>query len=282
MDLQLADKVVLITGASGGIGRALAEVFAAEGAHLVLHGHSQFETLTAWLDAQPFKGRALAVRADVADGAQMARAFDQAVERFGRVDIAVANAGKWPREDKLLHEIDDARLRSTLDANLFGAIRTAQGWMAALQRCGPRPDKHGAALTFIGSTAGRFGERLHADYAVSKAALYGLVRSLKNEVVRLDPYARVNMVEPGWTVTHMAREALNQPGAVERIVRTMPLRQLARAKDVARMVAVLSSPAASRHVSGEVITVAGGMEGRVQWDVEEVDAGEIRRRLGEG
>lgn len=279
MDLQLTDKTVFITGASGGIGRALAEEFAHEGASLALTGHGKFAELQAWLAGQPWASRAVALKADTTQPGEMEAALAQAVARFGRVDVCVANAGKWPQEDRRLDEIDAGRLRQTIDVNLYGSIWTARAFMQALARCGPRPDGHGACLTFIGSTAGRFGERGHVDYALSKAALRGMVSTLKNEIVHIDPYARVNMVEPGWTVTHMAREALNQPGTIERVVRTMPLKQLARAKDIARAVVVLSSHVSARHVSGEVLTVAGGMEGRVQWNVDQVNADAIRERL---
>jgi 3-oxoacyl-[acyl-carrier protein] reductase len=200
------------------------------------------------------------------------------LERFGRIDVCVANAGKWPSEDRGLHELPPERLRETVEVNLLGALFTARAFLGALARSGPRPDGHGAALLFTGSTAGRFGERGHVDYAVAKAALHGAVRTLKNEIVRLDPYGRVNAVEPGWTVTHMARAALEQPGQVERVVRTMPLRQLGRAIDVARTVAWLASPTAAAHVSGEIIAVAGGMEGRVQWSEAELDRRAILSR----
>lgn len=282
MDLQLQDKVVLVTGASGGIGRALAETFAAEGARLVLHGHRHRVELEAWVAEQPWRERALCVGGDVADAAAVEAAFATARERWGRVDVAVANAGVWPRDDLLLHEAPVERIRATLDTNLFGALWTARAFLAALAASGPRADGHGAALVLVGSTAGRFGERGHADYAVSKAGMYGLVRSLKNEVVRLDPYGRVNMVEPGWTVTHMARAELERPGAIAGVARTMPLRQLARAVDIARAVLFLASPALARHVSGEVLTVAGGMEGRVLWGAADVDEDAVRRRLREG
>jgi 3-oxoacyl-[acyl-carrier protein] reductase len=281
MDLALTDKVVLITGASGGIGRALAEAFAAEGAQLALTGHGQQAVLEAWTAEQPWKERALCLQADVSDPAQMEACFRAAGERFGRVDVAVANAGRWPREALLLHEAGEARIRGTLEANLYGSLWTARAFFASLARSRPRPDGHGAALCFIGSTAGRFGERRHVEYAVSKAGLYGLVRSLKNEIVELDPYGRVNMVEPGWTVTHMVRDELRQPGAIAAVARTMPLRQLARAADIARAVLFLCSHAAARHITGEVLTVAGGMEGRTLWRDADIDEEAVLRRLGQ-
>ena len=281
MDLALADKVVFVTGASGGIGRALAEVFAAEGARLALGGRSRFDELESWLAGQTWKERAVALCADVSRRVEVERAMEKALAAFGRVDVCVANAGVWPKEERLLHEASEERIRSTIESNLMGALWTARAFMAALARTGPRDDGHGAALTFIGSTAGRFGERGHAEYSVSKAGMVGLVRTLKNEIVQLDPYARVNLVEPGWTVTHMVREEIDRPGAIRAVTRTMPLRQLGRAVDVARTVAVLSSHVASRHTSGQTLTVAGGMEGRLLWGEEQVDEDAVRARLRE-
>jgi 3-oxoacyl-[acyl-carrier protein] reductase len=133
----------------------------------------------------------------------------------------------------------------------------------------------------VGSTAGRFGEAGHCTYSVAKAGMYGLLRTLKNEIVALDPYGRVNMVEPGWTVTPMASAALEQAGVIEGVLRTMPLRQLARVEDIARAVLTLSSPRLSRHISGQRVTVAGGMEGRVQWAPEEIDPAAVRARLNQ-
>ncbi len=281
VDLSLADKVVFVTGASGGIGRALCEAFAAEGAHLVLHGHRRLAELERWVEGQPWRERVLCVGADVGDPAAVEAAFESAAARFGRIDACVANAGVWPRESQLMHQASEQRIRGVLESNLLGAVWTARAFLAALARSGPREDGHGAALVLIGSTAGRFGERGHAEYSVSKAGLYGLLRTLKNEIVELDPYGRVNMIEPGWTVTHLVREELEHPGAIAAVTRTMPLRQLARAVDIARAALFLCSPSMSRHVSGEVLTVAGGMEGRALWEPAEIDEDAVRRRLRE-
>src|SRR5690606_20050226 len=154
-------------------------------------------------------------------------------------------------EYALLHHASVERIRDNLSTNLLGTIWTARAFLRTLAATGPRPDGIGASLAMIGSTAGRFGEKGHAEYAAGKAGMYGLMRSLKNEIVELDPFARVNLIEPGWTVTHMARAALEQAGVIERVVKTMPLRQIGRAQDVARAALFLSSPAMARHVSGE-------------------------------
>jgi len=281
MDLELRDCVVFITGASGGIGRAMAEAFAGEGARLALHGRGKHGELEGWMSDQPWRDRAIAVRADVTKPADIAAAMEAARSRFGRVDVCIANAGVWTPEAKRLDQADEARIRATIDTNLLGSLWTARAFMAALARSGPRPDGRGSSLVLVGSTAGRFGEKNHAEYSASKAGLYGLLRSLKNEIVDIDPYARVNLIEPGWTVTHMARPALEEPGVVSQVVRTMALRQLGRAQDVARAALFLASPAASRHVTGEVITVAGGMEGRSLWETSQIDEKLIRSRLDE-
>ncbi|MCG3133924.1 MAG: 3-oxoacyl-[acyl-carrier-protein] reductase FabG [Planctomycetes bacterium] len=281
MDLRLSDKTVLVTGASGALGRATAEAFAAEGARVALHGHRAAADMEEWLLAQPWRARSMTVEGDVRSPADMQRCVDEVRSAWGRVDACIANAGAWPPGEVRLDECPVERIRETIEVNLLGAMWTARAFMAGLAADGPRKDGHGASLVFIGSTAGRFGERHHADYAAAKAGLVGLARTLKNEITALDPFARVNVVEPGWTIGHKPKPALERPGVVTRVVRTMALRQLGRAEDVARTVVWLASPSASRHVSGEVIAVAGGMEGRLLWDEGDVDEGAVRARLAE-
>jgi len=279
MDLLLKDKVVWITGASGGIGRALAVEFGREGARLGLHGHSGAESLRRWTAEQPFAESALCVEGDTRDAAAMDACADAIARRFGRIDCCIANAGVWIPGEDLIDETPLERITTTLEVNLLGALHTARSFFAALRASGPRPDGHGASLTFVGSTAGRFGEKGHVDYAASKAGLVGAMLTLKNEIVDLDPAGRVNVVEPGWTVTHMAKPALEVPGTVERVTSTMPLRQLGRAEDIARTICALSSPYVSSHVSGEVLTVAGGMEGRLLWEAGDLEREAILARL---
>jgi 3-oxoacyl-[acyl-carrier protein] reductase len=120
----------------------------------------------------------------------------------------------------------------------------------------------------VGSTAGVFGEAGHADYAAAKSAiLYGLLLSLKNEVVRDEPLARVNAVAPGWTESPMTRGHVD-PERVRKVSRTMALRKVAQPEDVARQVVVLASDLLSGHVTGQVVTIAGGMEGRTVHEEE--------------
>jgi NAD(P)-dependent dehydrogenase (short-subunit alcohol dehydrogenase family) len=116
----------------------------------------------------------------------------------------------------------------------------------------------------VGSTAAVFGEEGHAEYAASKAAVtQGLTKSLKNEIVRLVPHGRVNAVNPGWTRTPMAEGALADEEAVERTMKTRAIREVAEPEDIARAVAFLLSDRLAGHVTGEIVTISGGMEGRL-------------------
>jgi 3-oxoacyl-[acyl-carrier protein] reductase len=244
METGLAGKRVLVTGASGGIGSACARAFAAEGAEIVAHYHRGRERAEAL-------GAATVVGADLTDGEQVDRLFAEA----GRLDVCAAVAGIWPAEDVPVWELSLERWRATVDANLTATFLTARGFLRQLEGDG--------ALVLVGSTAGLFGEAGHADYAAAKSAvLGGLLLSLKNEVVRRSPRARVNAVAPGWTESPMTRGHVSDE-QVRRVSRTMALRKVAHPDDVARQVVVLASPHLSGHVTGQVVTVAGGMEGRV-------------------
>jgi 3-oxoacyl-[acyl-carrier protein] reductase len=275
----LEDLTVVITGASGGIGWATAEAFAAEGARLVVHAHTGGAELERRVSAASWADRALVFAGDLRDEGANEALFAAASERFGRADVAILNAGIWPPEPRPLWEMPAARLREVLDTNLLGVLFGARAFLRGLAERGPREDRRGASIGLIGSTAGRFGEADHVAYSVTKAGLRGLMRSLKNEIVRVDPYGRVNLVEPGWTVTPMARAALEDPEVIPKVLATMPLRQLARPEDIARALLFLSAPALARHISGEILTVAGGMEGRKLWDGAAIDVAEARRRL---
>jgi 3-oxoacyl-[acyl-carrier protein] reductase len=256
VDTGLDGKGVLVTGASGGIGAACARAFAAEGARVVLHyyrGRERAEAVAAELGD---RGAAI-LNADLTVEEDVDGLFAGAREALGRVDVCAAVAGVWPSEDVPVWELPLERWRATLDQNLTATFLTARGFLREVERNG-----HGS-LVLVGSTAGRFGEAGHADYAAAKSALQGgLLLSLKNEVTRIAPLARVNAVAPGWTLSPMTRGHIDDE-RVRRISRTMALRKVAEPEDVARQVVVLASDEVSGHVSGQVLVVAGGMEGRV-------------------
>ena len=170
--------------------------------------------------------------------------------------MCAAVAGVWPTADEPAWQLSLERWEATLRSNLTATFLTARAFLREVERIG-----HGS-LVLVGSTAGRFGEAGHADYAAAKSAIQvGLLLSLKNEIVRVALNARVNAVAPGWTYSPMTRGALDQD-VVDRVTRTMALRKVAMADDIARAVVVLASDELSGHITGEVVTVAGGMEGR--------------------
>jgi 3-oxoacyl-[acyl-carrier protein] reductase len=258
VETGLRDKRVLVTGASGGIGSACARAFAAEGCRVALHyheGRERAEALSKELGGAPILGADLRVESE-AD-----RFFRGAVEELGGLDVCAAVVGRWPEEDVPLWQLPLERWEETLRANLTATYLTARGFLREVERNG-----HGS-LVLIGSTAGLFGEAGHADYAAAKSAIVGgLLLSLKNEIVRIAPRGRVNAVCPGWTESPMTRSTLDDSGLVQRVTRTMPLRKVAQPEDVARQVVVLASDEMSGHVTGQVVTVAGGMEGRLLHD----------------
>ena len=154
-------------------------------------------------------------------------------------------------------ELPLERWEETLRANLTATFLTARGFLREVERNG-----HGS-LVLVGSTAGIVGEAGHADYAAAKAARPRRAAPQPEERDRaVAPRGRVNAVAPGWTESPMTRGHVD-PEAVRRVSRTMALRKVARPEDVARQVVVLASDELSGHVTGQVVTVAGGMEGRV-------------------
>jgi 3-oxoacyl-[acyl-carrier protein] reductase len=236
---------ILVTGGSGGIGCLCVQLFAAEGADVVCHYHRNREGAEA-------SGAAAIVQADLRDEVQVERMFSEA----GELDACAAVAGVWPEDDVPVSELSLERWRETMDANLTVTFLTARGFLRGLG------DREGC-LVLVGSTAGIFGEAGHADYAAAKSAILGgLLLSLKNEAVRRNPRTRVNAVAPGWTVTPMAEGHLD-PADVARITSTMALEKIATPEEVAAQVVALTSPLISGHVTGQVVTVAGGMEGRL-------------------
>jgi 3-oxoacyl-[acyl-carrier protein] reductase len=247
VETGLRGKRVLVTGASGGIGSACARAFAAEGAEVVAHYHRGRKGAEALGDVQ-------LAQADLTAEEEVERLFKEA----GDLDVCAAVAGVWPSEDVPVWELPLERWERTLRENLTITFLTARGFLRGVARRG-----HGS-LVLVGSTAGIFGEAGHADYAAAKSAVVqGLLLSLKNEVVRVAPLARVNAVCPGWTASPMTRRELDDPALVERVTRTMALRKVASPEDVARQVVALASDEVSGHVTGQVVVVAGGMEGRM-------------------
>jgi 3-oxoacyl-[acyl-carrier protein] reductase len=271
MDSQLRGKVVVITGASGGIGSAIARQFAAEGSRLVLHyrrGRPGIENLKRELQLT----ESLAVQADLTREDDARRLFARALKRFGRVDTLIANAGSWETRDVALHQMSMRQWQRTLDGVLTTVFLSVREFLRLVAK-----QKRGNVV-LISSTAAVFGEAFHADYAAGKAAVaYGLTRSLKNELARLAPHTRhycggrINCICPGWTLVARTAAKLRDPNVGRKVTATMAIPQIGRPSDTANAAVYLASDHLARHITGQVLVIAGGMEGRWLWRPEEID-----------
>lgn len=254
MDLGLDGSKVLVTGGAGGIGAEICRAFAREGAKVAVHYVSSQEAA----ESLAVEIGGTAVEADLTDGDATDAMFASALERLGGVDVCIANAGRYPGEDSPIWEISSERWRKTVDDNLTTAFNTARAFLRHASRT------EQGSLVLVGSTAGLFGEAGSSDYAAAKGAINtGLLLSLKNEAARIGDRVRVNAVAPGWTVTPKRSAAGIEDEHVDRATATMARKQLGTPSDVAHQVLVLASDIASAHQTGQVVTVAGGMEGRL-------------------
>lgn len=273
MKTDLDGKVVIVTGASGGIGSAIARAFAEEGARVVLHyrrGRARAAALQRELEQRG--AEAIAVGGELTRESDARQLMAVTLKKFGRIDTLVANAGSWETRDVPLHQMSLRQWRSTLDAVLTSAFLTTREFLRIVAR------QRQGNVVLVSSTAGVFGEAGHADYAAAKSAMaFGLTRTLKNELGRLAPHTarycggRINCVCPGWTVVPRTEAKLKDAAVVRRVTATMALPQIARPEDIANATVFLASDRLARHVTGQNLIVAGGMEGRWLWRPEEVD-----------
>src|SRR6266436_8673202 len=217
MNPELQNKVVLVTGASGGIGSAIARKFAGEGAKLVLHYRSGQARIKS-LQRQIQQVETLALKADLTKESEVHRLFAQSLNHFGRLDTLIANAGSWETRDVPLHKMTLRQWQKTLDGVLTSVFLTLREFLTLVAK-----QRSGNAV-LIASTAAVFGEAGHADYASGKAAIaYGLTRSLKNEIARLAPHTgtycggRINCICPGWTVVPRSAARLRAAATVRKV-----------------------------------------------------------------
>ncbi|MFW9786207.1 MAG: SDR family NAD(P)-dependent oxidoreductase [Candidatus Thorarchaeota archaeon] len=268
MDAGLSGKHVLVTGASGGIGIEVTRMFLHEEAHVTgTYNRAKGpirSLMKEWSDS--FK----AVKVDQTSEDDVKQLFEEANRAFGRVDVLVANAGIANHEGKAIQEMSLKQWENTLKVNLTGTFLCAKYFFLNLEKF----KDEAASLILVGSTAGFFGEAWYVDYSTSKSAMHGMMMSLKNEIVHLAPKGRVNLVNPGWTMTAMAEDALTDRNMMRRILQTIPMRKTAVPEDVAGAILYLASDTLAGHVSGQTITVAGGMEGRVLFTKEEISKSE--------
>jgi len=275
MDSHLHNQVVIVTGASGGIGSAIARKFSAEGARLVLQYHRGRSRICE-LKKELRAADPLVVRANLTSETETKRLINQAARRFGRVDTLIANAGSWESQDVPLYQMPLRQWQRTLRNVLTTTFLSLREFLRLVAK-----QKRGNAVV-IASTAAIFGEAGHADYAAGKAAIaYGLTRSLKNELARLAPHTpnycggRINCICPGWTLVPRTVAKLRDPELARKVTATMALPQLGRPDDIAHAAVFLASDTLARHITGQTLIIAGGMEGRWLWQPEEIDLGAV-------
>jgi 3-oxoacyl-[acyl-carrier protein] reductase len=244
--IALDGRTALVTGGSRGIGRAVAVMLARAGADVAIGYRSRAAEAGAVAEEVRARGRrAITIGGDLADPTAADRMAGEVAKSFGRLDIFVANAGVWPPDEVPLGSLSLERWRGTMAANLDAVFFSTR---AALGLLGP-----GGRVVLVSSTAGQRGEAGHADYAATKGALIALTKSL---AVEYAPEILVNCVAPGWVDTDMAAPAYGGSEKA-RIARTIPLRRIPSAEEIAGPIVFLCSDLAS-HVTGEVLNVNGG------------------------
>lgn len=244
MNLELSDKVVIVTGAARGIGRAIALEFAREGANVVI---------TDVIDGSPVveeikkMGRkSVFIKADVSKMEQVEDLMNKTAEIFGKIDVLVNNAGI--NRDALIHKMTEENWNSVINVNLKGTFNCSKVAAKFMME-----QKYGRIIS-ISSVVGQMGNIAQANYAASKAGIIGLTKALALELARYGDIT-VNAVAPGWINTEMTRKV------PEKIMRTfierIPFHRLGEPEEIAYLVVFLVSDLA-RYITGQVIGINGG------------------------
>ncbi len=258
---RFSGRGVIVTGASSGIGAAVADRFAREGADLVVTAHPRDASL---LEQHAARLRSLGARVETASGEQAdpstaARAVESALEAYGRIDVLVANAG-FSYFEELLDAPDD-HWRDMIEVNLSGTYYLISRAARAMAERG------GGAIVVTASTGGLVGDELQVHYNAAKAGLIGLTRSLAVALARFG--IRVNAIAPGWVETPLSRSKLDSPfwGHSRRLI---PMRRAARPEELANVYAFVASDEAS-YLTGATIVVDGGLTAGFSYPREDLD-----------
>ncbi len=247
--INLTGKTAIITGASRGIGAAAAILFAQAGASgVVINYHADVESAKKVADRCRRHGSdVLILHGDVSRKSHVERMINRALEKFGALDILVANAGIW--KEAAIEKMTEREWDETIRVNLKSIYTCCHAAARAML-----PRKRGT-LILISSTAGQRGESFHSHYAATKGGIISMTKSLAAE---LGPRGiTVNCIAPGWVETDMTKDALDDPRTRRRIREIIPLGRVATASEIAGPILFLASDLAS-HINGEILNVNGG------------------------
>ena len=253
MKISLAGKVALITGGSRGIGAATVRMFVEAGAKVTFN-YEKTKDRAEKLAQELGPSHCVAVKCNLSGTETAADLVGAAVERFGHLDILVANHGVWPPEDTPVEEMPDRQWLNTVAINLdsvFALVKHSVAQMKAQTKVGAATGH----IVLVSSTAGQRGEAFHCDYAATKGALISMVKGLSTELAADGIY--VNCVAPGWVDTDMAAPALSDPKTREWVFSKIPLRRVAKPEEIAAPILFLCSEHAG-FITGEVFNVNGG------------------------
>jgi len=246
MTRKLGEKVALITGGAQGIGRAIALLFAREGARVAISDINLEKARETGREVESLGQEALAVGGDVADAAEAEAMVQQTVERFGRLDILVNNAGV--ARDQVLLRMKEGDWDLVMSVNLKGVFHCTK---AALR---PFLKQKAGKVVNIASVVGEMGNAGQSNYAASKAGVIGFTKAIAREYANRN--IQVNAVAPGFIDTAMT-QAIPQKGR-ELLIQQIPMERLGTPEDVAEAVLFLASPSAD-YITGQVLNVNGGM-----------------------
>ena len=253
--MRLKDKVALITGASSGIGKAIAKRFAAEGAHVAVNYRpgSETDSEAAQGEAASFGPSSIAVVGDVSNREDVEEMMAEVIERFGRVDIAINNAGIEMKKPFL--EITDDDWNKVIAVNLFGSYLVSQ--VAARQMV-----KQGAGgkLIFISSVHEDIPFPEYTAYCASKGGIRMMMRNLAMELAQYK--INVNNIAPGAIATPINQAVLNDPTAMKNAVSEIPWGRFGRPEEVAAVAVFLASDEAE-YVTGSTYYIDGGLSQQV-------------------
>ncbi|RJQ85913.1 MAG: SDR family oxidoreductase [Desulfobacteraceae bacterium] len=245
----LKGKIAMVTGASRGIGGAIAEGLAEAGADVVLVGRDVAKLSETAARIEKSGQKALVTSADIADQEAVAQAVGKAIARFGRIDVLVNGAGvSGPL--KLFSDYSDNEWRAVFDTNMNGTLNCTRHVADHMIKAGG-----GGKIIHIASVLGTIASYYTCAYSMTKAALIQMTRNLALELARHKIH--VNAIAPGAFETEMLQAQIADPKAREVLIRNIPFRRLGTPKEVIGLAVLLASPAAS-YITGSVFVIDGG------------------------